>query len=50
MTSIHQVSIPARGSKTPENPAQWGSFSLAACTGFSGNNPNPNKEEGSVHV
>jgi hypothetical protein len=50
MTPIHQVSAPARGSKTPENPAQWGSFSLAACTGFSGNNPNPNKEEGSVHV
>jgi len=50
MTPMHEVSAPARGSKTPENPAQWGSFSLAACTGFSGNNPNPNKEEGSVHV
>jgi len=50
MTPIHQVSAPARGSKTPENPAQWGSFSLAARTGFSSNNPNPNKEEGSVHV
>lgn len=50
MTSIHQVSIPARGSEALENPARGGSFSLAARTGFSSNNPNPKKEEGSVNV
>lgn len=50
MTSHPQISVPTRGPETLEDPEGWGSFSLATPSGSSNTNPNPKKEEGSVHV